>query len=223
MIFNTITNLPAGLAMDETCVQETIRLFGEILREDHFRRIGAIHSFDKDLNEMVDRAYAPNRYSKRGWMRAFTKACSLLVEYRSDLEDCIAQYWIRSIGRSRFKALQGLCDCCLAPWHTLTMRADGSVPVCCVLHDMTIANLRDHSLEEIWFGPPMSRVREEIRRTFVEGERWKPDPDTDKHIRPMCAMNSDIDARCRFRNDFFCQDFPFLRKLHSTLKIIRSL
>lgn len=222
MIFNTITNLPAGLTMDEACLIETVRLFAEILQEDHFRRIGAIHSFDKDLHDMITHAYGPNRYSLRGWMRAYSKAFHLLTEYKSDLEGCLALFWVRSFGRSRFQALQSICDCCLAPWHTLTMRADGTVPVCCVLHDITIANLRDYSLKEIWFGPPMSRIRGEIRRTLVEGERWKFEPDTDNHIQPMCAMNCDIDSRCRFRSDFFCQDYPFLRKLHSTITHIRG-
>lgn len=52
--------------------------------------------------------------------------------------------------------------CCPQLWQRMFVHPDGVVSVCCVdsARELTVGNIRDKSLEEIWTGPEYTRLRE---------------------------------------------------------------
>ena len=52
---------------------------------------------------------------------------------------------------------------CFEPWYHLVIKVDGSAQPCC-LYDSDQENVKNKSLEEIWFGDFFNRVREKIRK-----------------------------------------------------------
>jgi len=52
---------------------------------------------------------------------------------------------------------------CYEPWYHLVVKVDGQVGPCCIYKDVGI-NVKDHSLEAIWFGDHFKRIREAIRK-----------------------------------------------------------
>jgi len=54
---------------------------------------------------------------------------------------------------------------CLEPWLGAAIRVDGSVGPCCVFSDEDADSIRDKSLKDVWLGPYLERVRQQIAAT----------------------------------------------------------
>ncbi len=62
--------------------------------------------------------------------------------------------------------------CCLHPFTSLYVNSDGAVTPCCTAYgdSMTVGNLLEQSLEEVWNGPGMIRCRQFL----LQGDRLRP-------------------------------------------------
>ncbi len=52
---------------------------------------------------------------------------------------------------------------CYEPWYHIVIKVDGSVQPCC-LYDLKKENVKDRSLEKIWFGETFSKIRSSITK-----------------------------------------------------------
>ena len=69
---------------------------------------------------------------------------------------------------------------CFAPWYMLFINASGEAMVCCTLatlHFNIVGNIKERSLEELWFGERMEAFRKRVKegKLFKECERCLPD------------------------------------------------
>jgi MoaA/NifB/PqqE/SkfB family radical SAM enzyme len=116
--------------------------------------------------------------------------------------------------------LRRIDDSCLMPWYALVARANGDVPVCCVLQGKVLGSLRQRSLKDIWHGEAFEGARRQLHRILEEGEAWHHDPGSDTAIESMCAPKRE--AFCFMRNFFYCLDIPFLHRLHTAVAGVRN-
>lgn len=52
---------------------------------------------------------------------------------------------------------------CYEPWYHMVIKVDGSVQPCC-LYDAKIENVKDSSLEDIWYGEMFNNIRDNIKK-----------------------------------------------------------
>ncbi len=67
------------------------------------------------------------------------------------------------IWRRIFGPSEGLAGAlCFYPWHSLEVRADGSIGPCCQAHDVNAPTVHETSLQDVWTGPYMTALRQRI-------------------------------------------------------------
>jgi hypothetical protein len=113
-------------------------------------------------------------------------------------------------------------DPCVMPWYTMTVRADGSVPLCCVLQGSGTERLQDRTLGEIWNGERMTRLRQQMRRVIAEGPNWRFDSQHDTEVRSMCSCAHPGTDRCHIRSFYYCWDLPFFHTLRETAATLQN-
>ena len=94
----------------------------------------------------------------------------------------------------------------------MTVRADGTVPVCCVLQSSGVGDVHRQGPEEIWHGSAFGRIRRQLRRIVTEGAAWSHDPARDPEIGPACSPTAAC-APCPFRSYYYAQDHRFFARL----------
>ncbi len=214
ILFREPTFLPPRMAMSQNETREMLVLLEEVLRVDQGRRIGSIESFDRDLSgplsDIGTRLH--DERSHQSWLRRLVDAPPSSLRTR-------LHHHRRARLKARALALIRPSDGCIVPWHSLVIRADGTVPLCCILQTRIMGRVPDDSLSTIWHGEAFARVRRQMRRTIRDGKAWRSTDDDD--IVSMCAWHSETSRLCVFRNFFYCMDLPFVRKLHETTDRIR--
>lgn len=217
MLFNGLSFLPQDLRMTPEETGTMMGLFEEVLREDEYRKILSVHSFEQDLSGAlagIDSRIGERRGARSGLRR--------LAELAVKRDVTWAETWrhrrrMRRRGRTLLQLGRG-DDHCLMPWYTATVRADGSVPVCCVLQTRGLGNARERSLREIWQGEGFERARAQVRRAMAEGAAWRFDPATDTEILPSCSPGARDVQPCPFRSFFYVEDRRFLAGLRSSYR-----
>lgn len=221
IVFNGLAYLGEDGKMTPAETAEMLQLFEKVLRVDEYRRIRGICSLEQDITAGIfaiegrlgaERARRP--LARRLFDLARRRDFSLGEKWR--------HHW-RMRRRARVQAmLQTGDDPCVQPWYTLTVRADGSVPLCCVLQGSGSESLEDRSLAEIWNGERMSRLRRQMRRVIAEGLDWRFDPERDTEVRSMCSCAHPRASRCHIRSFYYCEDLPFFRALRETAGGLRG-
>jgi MoaA/NifB/PqqE/SkfB family radical SAM enzyme len=210
VIFNDITGKQWTVEPGTAEFVEQIEAYREILRVDHDRGIASIHSHNVDIAAHLDRQAGH----------------STLRSYINDTVRRVraGNLFARIVARRKRKVqaeLREKADCCITPWHSMTIRPTGEVPVCCALQDRVIARIGADSVADIWHGPAFARVRQQIRRSMRDGEDWRYVPERDTDIVDFCASNCARDRRCRFRSYYFSYDVAFLRQLTGAIDDLR--
>jgi len=197
-----------------------MKLFEGVLRADEYRRIRGVASLEQDFSASlleVERRLG----SERDRLGVVGRLLSLARRSDYTLAEKWRHHW-RMRRRSRVLAMLGAGDDpCIMPWFTLTVRADGSVPVCCVLQDAEGDLFGDRGLEEIWNGERMSRLRREMQRVIADGPGWRFDVTRDREVRPMCSCTHPRTGRCHIRSFYYCWDLPFFSSLRETASSLR--
>ena len=104
---------------------------------------------------------------------------------------------------------------CLLPWYTLTVRADGSVPVCCVLQHRSVGNIYESSLAEIWKSEELANLRQALRAS-AHGEPPEPRPEGDLECTDdICTVKKRGQFDCPFRGSFYRHDLTFSKEIAS--------
>lgn len=192
-IFNDITGREWAVRPASAELAAQVEAYRAILQEDRERRIASVHSHNVDI-------------------AAYLEADVSKPTLRSRVEKIV-----RRIVGARSRELRDTTDCCITPWHSMTIRPTGEIPVCCALQDRVIDRSGEKSIADVWHGAGFARVRQQIRRSIVEGEKWRYVPKRDTDIVGFCGMSCARDVRCRFRSFYFSSDGPFLERLKTTI------
>jgi hypothetical protein len=203
------------MVMTSAETAEMLELFEGVLRSDEYRRIRGIHSLEQDFAAALTRIEC-----RLGAERNRRPAVRRLFDLLRRRDFTLAEKWrhrVRMRQRAQVQAMLATGDDpCVMPWYTLTVRADGSVPLCCVLQGSGTERLQDSSLAEIWNGERMNRLRGQMRRVIAEGNDWRFDSGRDTEVRPMCSCTHPGAGRCHIRSFYYCRDLPFFRALRET-------
>ena len=212
IVFNGLAFLEEDGKMTGAETAEMLELFERVLRVDEYRRIRGIHSLEQDLASglvEIERRLGSERDRRTRARRLFD-----LVRRR---DFTLGEKWRhhrRMRRRARVQAILGTGDDpCVMPWYTLTVRADGSVPTCCVLQGSGAERLEGRGLAGIWYGEKMDRLRSQMRRLIAEGSVWRFDPERDTEVRSMCSCAHPRAGRCHIRSFYYCWDLAFFRSL----------
>jgi MoaA/NifB/PqqE/SkfB family radical SAM enzyme len=218
IIFSGLGFLAPEQRMTPAETREMMGLYEELVRIDEFRRIDCIHSMEQDLSIQVHEIGArigAERRQTPGWKRLadliLRSDCSLRDKWRHR----------RRMKRRRKAAPRVLAQgvSCLMPWYGMVVKGNGVVPVCCVIQEMGLGNVRDHSLAEIWHSTPFQQVRSQIRRIVMDGVDWRLDPEVDTHISEVCGETHG--RGCFMRTFYYWTDGPFVRRLGDSVLTLR--
>jgi MoaA/NifB/PqqE/SkfB family radical SAM enzyme len=211
VVFNGLAYLPKEMQMDRAETREMLDLFDGVLREDEYRRILGICSFEQDFAEgicAIERRMGDER-SSRG---AFRRAADFLLRPGYTLGEKL-EHRGRMKRRAEVTALLGRHrDPCIRPWYGLTVRSDGAVPVCCVRQHVLMGSVHEQTLGEIWRGEAFGLYRAQMRRVLLEGDGSQRNA-ADDLVSVACCSDSRGIQRCPFRSFYYRDDLPFFRRL----------
>lgn len=212
--FNGICNLTPDLRMDPLQTGAMMETFEQLLREDEYRRIGGINSFEQNIGQHVARI-EERIGQERSRMPRLVRLWKLFRRHDFSLSEKLRHHFLARRRTAARAALRRLDAPCLGPWHTLTIKADGSVPACCVLQDRKVADVRQRPIEEIWNGERFRRMREQVSFLVRHGHSAGFDPARCPDLVPMC------NGACPFRNFYYCEDAPFLGLVQERVAAMR--
>lgn len=213
ILFGGLSYLPPELRMDDAETEEMMQLFEEVLLEDELRRVRSIHSFEQDVSLGV-REIAVRIGERRARKSAPRRLAEMLARRDQDLGAKLRHRRRMKRWHRTLQDLEAHPDPCILPWYSMTVRADGSVPVCCVLQSSGVADVQRQDLDEIWRGAAFGRIREQLRRILAEGAAWGHDPVRDPDIQPSCSPTATC-APCPFRSYYYAQDHRFFARLRA--------
>ncbi len=222
ILFREPAFLPAGSQLNDDETEEMMQMLESLLLEDRFRLIRSIDSFHRDISgslspviSRVTRRQAGTPFHRTVWNQFRNRHSSLREKWRR---------FSNSRHRPATQALLGQHGGCVALWHTMTVRADGSVPVCCVRQTSRLASVEDQCLEDIWYGDAFQHARRQMHRALQQGRHWAPEAEEIPALVPMCSWDAREGLRrCIFRNFYYSTDHRFVRRLHKTVHLSQSL
>lgn len=219
IIFSGLSYLEPEQRMTPAETEEMMGLYEELVRVDEYRRIDCIYSMEQDLSERVGRINV-----RIGTERDRIPRWKRLTDLALRGDFTLREKWHhhRKIKRRNEATIRlgGSSDSCLMPWYALVVNANGAVPVCCVIQEKDLGNIRNHQLADIWHGDSFHEVRLQMRRIAAEGAHWQHDPENDTHISRICAVGKG--KGCFMRNFYYWTDGSFSNRLGTSISDIRS-
>ena len=217
ILFSGLAFLKPEQEMNDVEVAEMMRLYEEVIREDEFRRITNIGSFERDIEgdlgaiiQRLDRERRSAGIVRRA-LNFATRGDSLAAKVRHHLR-----------ARRDARATQQTADfdeACVIGWHSMVVRSDGSVAPCCMLQGKSLGNVLRQSVKEVWYGEPYQAFRNELTRIIGRGDTWSASDD-DHTVESICALKGT--NLCPMKSFYFRRDTPFVRALGETFTSIAS-
>jgi MoaA/NifB/PqqE/SkfB family radical SAM enzyme len=212
VIFNGLSFLPPEMRMSAAETERMAELLEEVMVADEMRRVLGIGSFEQDVSGMVARIEARigAERSRQGRVRRALRTLA-----RPDFS--MRQKWDHHVKMRRLRTARRLLatgfDPCIRAWYSLTVKTDGTVPVCCARQHVILADLGTSTLEEVWYGPRLEALRRGMRRAIVQGASWSSAGTEDDGVALRCSAVSTGIERCPFRSFYFRHDQRFFRSL----------
>jgi MoaA/NifB/PqqE/SkfB family radical SAM enzyme len=212
ILFNGLAYLTPEQHMSEAETEEMMGLYEQVVREDEFRKVACINSFEQDLTEQVnqmkrriggDRSSSPVRRAARFLMRDdFT------------LGEKVDHFARKARERRALKHNQGLEDYCIIGWHSMLVRTTGVVAPCCILQGKELGNVYQQSIRDVWHGEGYRQFRRELSRILKERSHWQYDEGTDKTVDAMCGQKNG----CPIASFYYWPDLRFMRSFNESVK-----
>lgn len=216
ILFNGLSFLKPEQHMTPAETDEMMGLYEDIVREDEYRRIVSIESYEQDLHARVaemDRRVgdARPRSLVRRAMRFFS---------RHDYP--LAQKWRHLRSRAHRRRVNrinlGRSASCLIGWYSLVVRPSGDVAPCCILQGKGLGNVYRQTLEEVWQGEPYRVFRAELSRIATEGVAWQADPSRDRVVEALCGEA----GKCPIAVFYYWEDVDFMSRLQESFAGLRE-
>jgi MoaA/NifB/PqqE/SkfB family radical SAM enzyme len=215
IIFNGLSFLKPEQEMNADETREMLRLYEGVVREDEYRRIASIESFEQDIRPQLAEMNARLDAERRNKGRV-ARLAHLVT--RRDLTWREKMTHRRKMAESRRAdaAIEGLDDPCIIGWHSMLVRTSGVIAPCCILQgSASLGDVFKQSIADVWHGEQYAKFRSELSRIMREREGWQHDPANDRTVVPLCGNASG--EMCPIRSFYFRPDVPFMRELNETL------
>jgi MoaA/NifB/PqqE/SkfB family radical SAM enzyme len=209
MVFNGLSYVADGDRMTAAEIGELVRLYRSVLERDEYRFILAIHNFEHDLSSAlggIERELGAERDARS----RIGRMAELLNRRDQTLGQKLAhRRWMAVRAESRTLAREH-GEPCLLPWYSMIVRADGTVPPCCVLQHRSVGSVAERRIEDLWHAPAMRGLRSRLRAAAVG------DVASDDRRDPsdsVCAATGRAEFPCPFKATFYRHDLTFSRRL----------
>ena len=213
ILFNGLSSLPPEKRMSEVEKNEMLALYEQLIRQDEYRRIASIESYETDISPQLAEIH-----DRLGRERAARSAISRLWRLATRRDFTIREKIAHNLRIRRTREIQrgteGLDDACIIGWHSLLIRPSGEVAPCCILQHRRLGNVYQQSLAEVWNGEAYEQFRAELRRIMDEGTSWQHDPDSDRTVDGKCG----IGGECPIRSFYYRPDVEFFKKMAGRAK-----
>jgi MoaA/NifB/PqqE/SkfB family radical SAM enzyme len=214
ILFNGLSHLPAPQMLDRDEIAEMLRLYESVIRDDEYRRIESIESYELDIS-----AELSTIHSKLHQERVGRGIAHRLRHYLTNGDFTLGERLRHSIAsrraNRRIRAAEGLPDFCLIGWHSMVIRATGTVAPCCILQGKSFGNIYEKSVREIWYGEAYERFRQELSEIMRHGDEWAWDPARHRTVNPQCASSSF--GACPVRSYYYAPDVAFRQSFGDVL------
>ncbi len=213
IIFNGLSFLRPDQMMTEAETTEMLALYEEIIREDEFRHIRHIDSFERDITPQITEIV--NRLSVERRAQRLMKRIASFVRREGTWREKIEHHLRMRRNVRDDVAVRDFDEACVIGWYSMVIRSDGTVAPCCILQGKPLGNVFKESVGEIWNGEGYRQFRRELSRIIREREAWTPN-DADRTVAPLCAAKSG--EKCPMRSYYFIRDVGFVQALNGVFK-----
>jgi MoaA/NifB/PqqE/SkfB family radical SAM enzyme len=219
ILFNGISHLPAGQMLNAGEKNEMIALYEQVIRIDEYRTIRSIDSYEQDILPELDLVHARihNERQQRG---LFERVGRYLDQSQFTVADRLRHSLRMWRQRRVSEATEGMNESCVIGWHSMVIRATGSVSPCCILQAKTFGNIYKQSVKDIWYGPTYEQFRSELRDIMSAGPDWRYSPKRHATVVPQCAASGF--GECPIRSHYYKSDVPFVRELDGAIASISA-
>ena len=212
-LFNGLGFLAPDQHMTADETTEMMALYEAIIREDEFRTIVSISSYEQDITGAIG-AITTRLHEERQAEGRIQHWLALLARSDFSLREKIAHTWRMRTTRKTAETAS-LAESCIIGWYSLVLRTSGTVAPCCILQGQQIGDIFKESLHDVWHGPGFQRLRLELTRIMKRPADWEHDVATDQHVQPGCGGKT---ANCPIRNFYYNGDVPFVRAFQDRLE-----
>jgi MoaA/NifB/PqqE/SkfB family radical SAM enzyme len=208
ILFNGLSWLPADQQMTDEQRAEMMTLYEQVAREDEFRVIRTITSFEKNIAPEVE-ALVTRLAAERN-SKSLLERARLFLERPETLNQKVRHHLeVRRSERTR-KRSADFVESCIMAWVTLVIRSEGSVAPCCILQEKKLGNIFEHSLHDVWHSQAYAGYRRELTRIIADPPGWKPGSD-DVIVGELCGMQGQ--SPCPMKGFFYRGDASFVEEL----------
>jgi len=212
VIFNGLSFLPSAMRMTPAETQVMAGHLEAVMLLDEYRRVLGIGSFEQDLSGMVERIEA-RIGDARNRLNRFQRLRATLARRDFTLREKWNHHWKMRRSVEIRRLLRNNVDPCIRPWYSMTVRSDGTVPVCCARQERILADVRASSISEIWYGSGFARLRRAMGHAIRQGPAWPADRASASGVESRCSAAVSDAGHCPFRSSYFSHDLHFLRRL----------
>lgn len=212
-LFNGLSYLPPAQHMTPEETSHMLRLYEDVIREDEFRTITSISSYEQNLTQPISEITTKLHEERRAegrvkhWQR-------VLARRDFSLREKIQHKWrMRAIRKTN--AMMTPSESCIVGWYSLVIRTSGIVAPCCILQGHPIGNIFKESLHDVWHGDGFQQLRRELSNIMRRPNDWAHDPAIDQHVQPGCGGKT---TNCPIRNFYYNGDPPFVRAFLGSLQ-----
>ena len=214
ILFNGLSHLRPEQRMSAEQTAEMMRLYEQVIRQDEYRRIASIESYEQEIRPMLGEINL-RLDSERRQRGLLARAMRFLTRRDLSLREKLAHRRSVAAARRVERDTAGLDEPCLIGWHSMLIRVGGLIAPCCILQHGPLGNIYQQSVRDVWYGERYAQFRSELTRIVRQRDRWEYDPAADATVVAMCGgKSSDV---CPIKSFYYRPDVPFMRALNGSL------
>jgi len=216
ILFNGLSFLNPDQQMTPAETDEMMALYEGIVREDEYRKIACINSFEQDISGRVQEMN--RRLGDERSASTVRRAARFLLRDDFTLPEKIEHFRKKAQAKRAMRANQGLDDFCLIGWHSMLIRTTGVVAPCCILQGKELGNVYQTPLKDVWHGEGYQQFRRELARIMRERKSWQYDEATDKTVDGMCGLK----GGCPIASFYYWPDVRFMASFNESVKRLEA-
>ena len=217
ILFNGLSWLRPDQEMTSDEIHEMLALYEQVVREDEFRYVRNIESYERDISGEVDAMIRRVAAERNG--RPLVERAMRFLRREGSLRTKFAHLTKMRRAVKADRDVEGFDESCVIGWYSMVIRSDGTVGPCCVLQGKPLGNIFQQTVDEIWNGAPYRQFRAELSRIMAEGEAWKA-AGNERVVDSICAAKTG--AKCPMRSYYFIRDVPFVKELDREFAVKRA-
>lgn len=208
ILFNGLSFLSPEQKMTPEEREELLALYEALVREDEFRLIGNIASYEFDLTPDIDALI--HRLANERNERGFGAKAVAFLRRPEPLRDRLRHFLKMRANVRSAAASSEVDDACVIGWYSMVVRSTGDVAPCCILQHRRLGNVMHESLESVWRGEGFATLRQELSAIIRAADSWELNGE-ERVVDRGCALN----GTCPMRSYYYRRDMPFVDSMRS--------